>query len=127
MNDKILIQGLEVSCVLGTLSRERKKKQRVVIDLEFHASVRKAAKRDDLEDALDYRKIAMRAAQFVSRSRFYLIETLAEHLAQTLLREFKLDCLFLRAQKPFAISNAQYVGIEIFRKRYRQITKVQKA
>ncbi|MFH0985058.1 MAG: dihydroneopterin aldolase, partial [Candidatus Omnitrophota bacterium] len=98
-----------------TLPRERKNKQRVLIDLEFPAPVKKAAKRDDLKDALNYQKIAGRATAFVSQSRFYLIETLAEHLARTLLREFKLKNVMVRVSKPDAIRNAKNVGVVIFR------------
>ena len=117
MTDKILIQGLEVHCVIGTLPRERKKKQKVVIDLEFSAPVKRAARRDDLRDALNYQRIARRATAFVSKSRFCLIETLAERLAKILLREFKLKNILLRVSKPDAIKNVQCVGVEIFRKK----------
>ncbi|HNX68730.1 MAG TPA: dihydroneopterin aldolase [Candidatus Omnitrophota bacterium] len=116
MTDKISIQELKVSCIIGTLPHERKNKQKLLIDLEFAAPVRKAARRDDLRDALDYQKIAQRVTKFVSQSRFYLIETLAERLSQTLLREFKLKDLLLRLRKPSAIRNAKSVAVEIFRK-----------
>ena len=116
MADKIFIEGLEISCIIGTLPRERRKKQQVVLDLEFHAPVRKAARRDNLRDALNYQEIAARATAFVSQSRFYLIETLAERLAQILLLEFKLESITLRVSKPDAIRNAKNVGVEIFRK-----------
>jgi len=116
MNDKIFIEGLKISCVIGTLPRERKKKQKIVIDLEFSAPLKRAAKRDDLKDALNYQKIAEHATEFVSQSRFYLLETLAERLAQTLLKKFKLKNILLRVSKPNAIRNAKNVGVEIFRK-----------
>ncbi len=117
MADKIFIQGLRISCVIGTLARERRKKQSVVIDLEFSAPIKRAARRDHLRDALNYQKVAARATAFVSKSRFYLIETLAERLAETLLWEFKLKGLTLRVSKPDAIRNAKNVGVEIFRKK----------
>ena len=117
MTDKIFIEGLEIRCIIGTLPRERKKKQRVVIDLEFSAPVKKAARRDDLRDALNYKKIAERTTEMVSKSRFYLIETLAERLAQTLLLEFRLKDILLRISKPDAIRNARSVAVEIFRRK----------
>ena len=116
MADKIFIQGLEIRCIIGTLPRERKKGQTLILDLEFPAFVKRAAQRDDLSDALNYQKIAERATQFVSQSRFYLIETLAERLAKTLLQEFKLKSLTLRVSKPDAIANAKCVGVRIFRR-----------
>ena len=115
MADKILIEGLEISCIIGTLPRERKRKQKIVIDLEFPAPVRKAAKRDNLRDALNYKKIAEHASGFVSQSRFFLVETLAERLAKILLREFKLKSLTLRISKPDALRNAKNVSVEIQR------------
>jgi dihydroneopterin aldolase len=117
MDGKIFLQGLTVRCIIGTLPRERKTKQKVFIDLEFPAPVRKAARRDDLRDAVNYKRIADRATAFVSESRFYLIETLAERLAETLLREFKLKGLLLRIRKPAALRNAKNVSVEILRKR----------
>lgn len=116
MADKIFIEGLEVRCIIGTLLRERKKKQKIILDLEFPAPVRAAAKRDDLRDALNYKQIANRATAFVAKSKFFLIETLAERLAKTLLREFGLKSLTLRVSKPAALRCAKNVGIEIFRK-----------
>jgi dihydroneopterin aldolase len=115
MVDKIFIHGLKIPCIIGTLPRERKKKQRIVIDLEFPAPVRKAARRDALRDTVNYQKIAGRATAFVSKSRFYLLETLAECLTRVLLREFKLRNITLRVSKPNAIRNAKSAGVIIFR------------
>ncbi len=115
MSDKIFIQNLEIRCIIGTLPRERKIKQKLLIDLEFPASARKAAKRDDLRDAINYKKIAERVTAFVSKSRFYLIETLAERLAAFLLKEFKLRGILLRISKPGALKNTEKVGVEIRR------------
>ncbi|MFH1801128.1 MAG: dihydroneopterin aldolase [Candidatus Omnitrophota bacterium] len=117
MDGKIFVHGLEVSCIIGTLSRERKKKQPLVIDLEFPAPVKRAARRDDLRDALNYQKIAERATAFVSKSRFYLLETLAERLAQALLLEFELKDIALRISKPNAIRNAKNAGVAVFRRK----------
>lgn len=116
MDGKIFIEGLEVRCIIGTLPRERKKKQKIVLDLEFPAPVKKPARTDDLRDAVNYKKMADRAALFVAQSRFFLIETLAERLAQKLLREFGLKNLLLRIRKPAALPYTKNVSLEIFRK-----------
>lgn len=115
MTDKIFIEGLEISCIIGTLPRERKKKQTIILNLEFPAPVRLPAKTDDLRKALNYKDIADFAAEFALKSRFYLIETLAERLAKILLRKFKLKSLTLRVSKPAAVRSAKNVGVEIRR------------
>lgn len=117
MSDKIFLEGLEVACRIGIFDWERKIRQHVLIDLEFPAEVRRASRRDRIEDAVDYKKIAKHTIAFVARSEFYLIETLTEKLAQSLLRTFRLPEIRLRVAKPGAIRGAKTVGVEIVRKR----------
>ena len=116
MPDKIFLENLEVKCRIGIFDWERRIKQKVAIDLEFPADIRKAAKRDRIEDTVDYKKIAKETAAFVSASSFFLIETLAERLAQNLLKKFSLSEVKIRLSKPGAIRGAKNVGIEIIRK-----------
>ncbi|HOG24088.1 MAG: Dihydroneopterin aldolase [Candidatus Omnitrophica bacterium ADurb.Bin292] len=115
MDSKIFIRNLEVRCRIGTLPRERTRKQKVVIDLEFPAPVRRAAKTDDLRKALNYQAIADCVTEFVSASRFFLIETLADRLASLLLKKFSLRELSLTVSKPGALKNARTVGVTLRR------------
>lgn len=117
MRDKIFLENLEVKCRIGIFDWERKIKQKIALDLAFPADIRKAARRDRIEDTLDYKKIAKETIAFVSSSQFFLIETLAERLAAHLLKKFTLKEIRVRLSKPGAIRGAQNVGIEILRKR----------
>lgn len=116
MSDRIFIEALEIPCIIGIFDWERKQKQTVMIDLEFPANVRKAAKQDRIKDAVDYKKISKFVIQTVSESRFQLIETLAETLAGKLLKKFRLKSIRLRVSKPGALRGAKNVGIEIKRR-----------
>ncbi len=113
--DKIFIKELRIPCLIGIFDWERKKKQIVSIDLEFPSSILKSAKSDNIRDAADYKKIAKRTIDYVSSSKFYLIEALIENLAQVLLKEFKLKEITLQVEKPGAIRGARTVGIRITR------------
>ena len=117
MRDKIFLEGLAVKCLVGIFDWERKTRQKVVIDLEFPADIRKTAKNDRIQDALDYKRIAKHTIAFVAKSRFYLIETLAEKLARSLLAAFPLSEIKIRLSKPGAIRGARNVGVEIIRKK----------
>ncbi|MBI3307448.1 MAG: dihydroneopterin aldolase [Candidatus Omnitrophica bacterium] len=117
MQDKIFLEALEVRCIIGIFDWERKIRQKVLIDLEIPADIRRAAKTDRIQDALDYKRIAKHTLQFVSKSRFQLIETLAEKLAESLLAHFRIPEIKLRISKPGAIRGSKNVGIEIIRKR----------
>ncbi len=120
MADKIFIRELKIPCLIGIFDWERKKKQIVSINLEFPAPILKASRTDKIRDAVDYKKIAKRTIDFVSTSKFYLIEALIENLAQTLLKEFKLKEITLQVEKPGAIRGAKTVGIRVTRKSKRK-------
>ncbi len=116
MQDTIFIRELKIPCLIGIFDWERKKKQIVSIDLEFPSAILKPAKSDHIRDAADYKKIAKRTIEFVSKSQYFLIEALIENLAQLLLKEFKLKEITLQVEKPGAIRGAKTVGIRINRK-----------
>ncbi|MCP5111402.1 MAG: FolB domain-containing protein, partial [bacterium] len=90
-------------------------KQTVVLDLEMAGDVRKAAARERIEDALNYKAVAKRMIQFVGESRFQLVETLAERCAEIILSEFDVPWVRLSVNKIGAVSGARDVGVLIER------------
>lgn len=116
MRDKIFIEGLKIPCVIGIFDWERRTRQTILIDLDLTTDIRKAAKSDHIKDAVDYMSIAKFILAYVRQSRFYLIETLAERLAASLLKQFQLQEIRLRVSKPGALRHSKNVGIEILRR-----------
>lgn len=117
MSDKIFIHALTAKCKIGIFDWERKILQKIVVDLEFPTDIRKAARRDRIEDTTDYKAIAKFTLNFIAKSRYYLIETLTERLADELIKKFSLKEIRIRLSKPGALRHSQNVGIEILRKR----------
>jgi len=115
--DIIFLRGLEVECIIGFIDWERRVKQTVVIDLELPADCRAASIRDEVEDTLDYKKVAKRVIAFIEASEFKLVETLAHRLAMTLLEEFGIEWVRLSINKPGAIRGSRDVGVSIERAR----------
>ena len=115
--DRIFLEGLEARCVIGIFDWERKVRQKVRIDLEIPADIRRAARRDRIEDAVNYKAIAKRLLAVIPRTKFRLVESLAEFIARTCLEEFGLREITVRLSKPGAIRRADNVGIVITRKR----------
>jgi dihydroneopterin aldolase len=116
-DDRIFLRGLEVECIIGFIDWERRVKQTVVIDLELPVDCRSAAIRDEVEDTLDYKKVAKRVIAFVEASEFKLVETLAHRLALLLLEEFGVAWIRLSVNKPGAIRGSRDVGMSIERTR----------
>lgn len=115
--DLIYIRNLRIETIIGVNERERCEKQWVSLDLELATDGAKAAERDHIEDACDYKIIKDRLVDYVSDSRFHLIETLAEQIGALVLREFDISWLRLRLGKPGALTGAEDVGIIIERER----------
>lgn len=113
--DKVFIQALKAETVIGIYDWEKKIRQTVIVDLEMDTDIRKAAVSDDIKDTLNYKTISKRLVSFIEASRFELVETLAEKLANIVLEEFNVDTLKLTLHKPGALSDADDVGIVIYR------------
>ena len=115
MTDTVFIKGLKASSVIGCYDWERDIRQTLVIDLELKADFKRAAQTDALKDALDYAAISQRMIAVCDESRFQLLETLAEHLASTVLAEFSVERLRMTITKPGAVPEAEGVGVMIDR------------
>ena len=117
MTDTIFLRGLAVECIIGFIDWERRVKQTVVIDLELPVDCTNASIRDEVDDTLDYKKVAKRVIAFVEASEFKLVETLAHRLAMLILEEFGVAWIRLSINKPGAIRGSRDVGVSIERKR----------
>ena len=113
--DTVHIEGLRADTVIGVYDWERAVRQTLVLDLELAGDNRRAADSDRVQDALDYAAVAGRVLAFVEGSDFRLIETLAERLAELVMREFGVPWLRLRVSKPGAVMQARTVGVAIER------------
>lgn len=115
--DTIFIEQLEIDAVIGVYEWEHAIRQRVVMDLEIGYSIRDAAADDDVLQTIDYDAVATRIGEFVAKTRFALVETLAEETARLLLAEFDVAQVGIRVNKPGALAHASGVGVRILRKR----------
>jgi dihydroneopterin aldolase len=113
--DIVYIRELEIKTIIGIYDWEREQRQVVSLDLEMATDIRPAAKADSIEEALDYKAVAKRLIDFVEKSEFYLVETLAEKIAEIVLDEFKVRWIKLRLGKPGAVTGSKDVGVIIER------------
>lgn len=113
--DIVYIHGLEIKTVIGIYDWEREIKQTVNIDLEMAKDTRKAAEKDEIEYALDYKAVTKRLISFVEESEFKLIETLAEKISEIIRNEFDVAWLRLSLGKPGAVTGSKDVGVIIER------------
>jgi len=113
--DIMYLNDLRVDAVIGIYEWERRTRQRLILDIEIGVDIRAAAGTDNIEDALNYKAVAKRVIGCVSDSRFQLVETLAEHVAGIIMREFNVPWCRLRLNKQGAVKGVRDVGVIIER------------
>jgi dihydroneopterin aldolase/D-erythro-7,8-dihydroneopterin triphosphate epimerase len=104
-------------CIVGVDDEERRDKQDVLIQITMHTDLRQAGRTDALEDTVDYRALKKRIIRLVEESRFYLIEALAQSIADECLRDSRVEQVEVAVEKPGALRFARTVGVEIVRSR----------
>lgn len=92
------LRGLRLFGHHGVHEHEKRDGQDFVFDVELAVGDRGSS--DRLEDAVDYRDVAL-AVQDVSDARSYdLLEALATDVADELLRRFGAESVIVRVEKP---------------------------
>ncbi len=115
--DIVYLRDLRIPAVIGVFEWERRVRQVIAIDLDMACDVARAARTDALADALDYKAVAKRLIGFVEESRFQLVETLAERIAELVRQEFQVGWIRVRINKTGAVRGARDVGVIIERGR----------
>lgn len=119
MTDKIWLKGIACKCRLGVPEWERKKPQKVLIDLCLEMNLRPAGRSDDFKLTADYWAIEKRVRGVAERGEFRLVERLAEEIAAVVLRlDRRLRAATVIVHKtPTVMPDTREVVIEITRRR----------
>ena len=115
--NRFFLRDLQIDTVIGVYDWERQIRQVVSLNLEWVFDIGPAARSDQLQDTVSYHDVAQRVTEYVQNSRFGLIETLIERVAEILLYEFNLPWVRVRLNKLQAVPAASAVGLEIVRER----------
>lgn len=103
----------------GAHEEERTLGQRFEIDVELGLDSEKAAKEDRLELCVDYGKVYHKIHEAVTEKKFYLIEALAQHIAEKILSNFDVKEVNVRVRKPNVPikGSIEHVEVEITREK----------
>ena len=113
--DIIFLRELKVDTLIGVYDWERLVPQTIQIDLDIGLPNSLACHSDDIADALDYSDIVRHLKEVLASRHFNLLEALAEHIAQILLKDFKAPWVKVSVAKLQAIRGSKMVGICIER------------
>lgn len=113
--DIIFLRELKVTTLIGIYEREKLVPQTLQLDLDIALPDNRACETDDISDALDYAKVAQHIQAVLNNGHFSLLEALAEHIAQIILKDFGSPWVRVSVAKLQAIRNCKMVGVCIER------------
>ena len=118
--DRIFLRGMRFMACHGVLPHEREVPQPFEVDVEMGLDLRAAGESDDLGDTVNYAKVYDVVSTVLTVTRKYLIEAIAEEIADDLLRDFdSLRWVRVTVHKPAAPIDGMFsdVGVTILRRR----------
>lgn len=116
--DTITIENIELMCIIGVRDYERIKKQPVIVSITLFVDLSKAGKSDNLKDTVDYSTLYKTIKEHVEISSYYLLEALAQSIADMCLEDKKVRSVKVEIKKPQALHGTQYPLITIERKNH---------
>ena len=112
--DVILLNGMEFMGRHGCSEEERKYLQPFIVDVELYLDLSKSGKSDKLTDTVDYVQVFNEVKRIVTGTPRNLIETVAEDISRSLLKQFiNIETLKITIHKPAAPISETFNGAAI--------------
>jgi len=121
--DKIILEGMEFFGYHGVLPEERSLGQRFIVDLDLELDLKPAGVADDVSRTVDYAAVFELVEKSVTERSYFLIEALAEDIANRVLVQFPVEAVVVRVKKPQAPIAGHFasMAVEIRRSRVQNV------
>lgn len=116
MRDQIHIEELVLKTWIGVPDEERAQPQRLTANITLVPRAGFHGLEDEIEGTVDYADVAETIERLATERPRKLIETLAEDIAQMLLRRYPLESVAIELKKHI-LPNTAYVAVRIVRER----------
>ncbi|AAZ40708.1 dihydroneopterin aldolase, also has dihydroneopterin triphosphate [Candidatus Blochmanniella pennsylvanica str. BPEN] len=116
MMDILFIDRLTVMAYIGINDWEKNCLQKLIFDLQLSCNTEFFEDHQSVVSYIDYTHVNQVILSLVSQKHFYLIEDVANLIANTLIEKFCIYWVRVKVNKPGAIHNACNVGICVERK-----------
>ncbi len=97
---KVTIEDLTFNCILGILPNERKKEQKIIINLSFEYFYN-----EDGSNFIDYSEVSTLLQDIMIEKKFLLIEDSILYIRKKLKSQYKMKNIKLKISKPNILSN----------------------
>ena len=113
--DIIFLREIRLDARIGIYKREKTITQTVELDLDIALPSDRVFTSGKVADTIDYAVVIERIRATLVEQHYGLVENLAEHVAQIILREFHAPWVRVSIAKIGAQRNARRVGVVIER------------
>ena len=107
----IRIKNLHLRTVVGINEWERREPQDIQIQIEMELDGQNVAASDAIQDTVDYKAVTKRVIQAVEKSTFCLVDTLAHHVLDLVMKEDKVIRARVEVDKPHALRFTDSVSV----------------
>ena len=114
---KIYIAGLTVETLIGVYDWERTQQTSLLLDVTLTADLNAAMRSDNVNDTIDYAKVAECIVELGKRSEFELLEAFGNAVMSAVLETFNVAAITVKIVKPNILPNAQTVAVALSRER----------
>jgi len=115
--DIIFLREIRLDARIGIYKREKAITQTVELDLELALPDARVFESGRVNDTIDYAVVIERVRAALVEQHYGLVESLAEHVAQIILNEFRAPWVRVSIAKIGAQPDARRVGVVIERSR----------
>ncbi len=119
MSDCVWLYGIECRCRVGVPAAERRRRQKVLVDVGLELDVAPAARADDFRLTADYWAVEKAVRAAVEAGERQLLETLAEQAAAAALKAAPLAraVSVIARKRPAVMPRTREVAVSLRRAR----------
>ncbi len=117
--DMVWLYGIECRCRVGVPAAERRRPQKISVDVGLETDVAACAAKDDFSLAVDYQAVERKVRQTAETGERALVETLAERIAAAILSlDRRVAAVHILVHKrPQVMPKTREVVVSIVRRR----------
>lgn len=117
MTDLIKIKQLSAKTTIGVHNFEQQILSKITLNLDLAIDTKKIAVHDNIEKTINYHSLIKDLVDWLSKQKYYLLDTLIEKTAAYLITTYSIPWLKISMSKPGIIDNTESVSICIERQK----------
>tara|TARA_B110000438_G_C15662004_1_gene584321 strand:+ start:538 stop:966 length:429 start_codon:yes stop_codon:yes gene_type:complete len=113
----VLIKDFIIYEIIGIHKHEKINKQKIIFNIVINVNQNIIPDENNLSSIVDYEKITNKLKNLVKSKKYNFLESLAEDSFREIFEDGRINSVKIKIEKPNAITNANSVGVEVFKSR----------